>query len=124
MGDDISMYIMLGVFAVFMVVMFFFSRKKNKKQQDAYTDMINSLEPGDKVYLISRLIAYVVKVETSVTGEKIVTVETGMDGRKSTLTFDVQAIHTVLEKKNAPKVAVEEKKEEVKAVETAEEKAE
>lgn len=124
MGDELSMYIMLGVFAVFMIVMFFLSRKKNKKQQDAYTDMINSLEPGDKVYLISRLIAYIVKVETSVTGEKIVTVETGIEGRKSTLTFDVQAIHTVLEKKNAPKVAVEEKKEEVKAVETAEEKAE
>ena len=100
------------------------SKKKNKKQQDAYTDMINSLEPGDKVYLISRLIAYIVKVETSVTGEKIVTVETGIEGRKSTLTFDVQAIHTVLEKKNAPKVAVEEKKEEVKAVESTEEKAE
>ena len=124
MGDELTMYIMLGVFAVFMVVMFFFSKKKNKKQQDAYTDMINSLEPGDKVYLISRLIAYIVKVETSVTGEKIVTVETGIEGRKSTLTFDVQAIHTVLEKKNAPKVAVEEKKEEVKAVKTSEEKAE
>lgn len=124
MGDKLSMYIPLAIFAVFMVVMFFISRKKNKKQQDAYTDMINSLEPGDKVYLISRLIAYIVKVETSVTGEKIVTVETGIEGRKSTLTFDVQAIHTVLEKKNAPKVAVEEKKEEVKAVETAEEKAE
>ena len=124
MGDKLSMYIPLAIFAVFMVVMFFVSRKKNKKQHDAYTDMINSLEPGDKVYLISRLIAYIVKVETSVTGEKIVTVETGIEGRKSTLTFDVQAIHTVLEKKNAPKVAVEEKKEEVKAVETAEEKAE
>ena len=124
MGDELTRYIMLGVFAGFMVVMFFFSKKKNKKQQDAYTDMINSLEPGDKVYLISRLIAYIVKVETSVTGEKIVTVETGIEGRKSTLTFDVQAIHTVLEKKNAPKVAVEEKKEEVKAVESAEEKAE
>ena len=121
-----EMYIMLGVFAVLMIVMFFFSKKKNKKQQDAYTSMINSLEPGDKVYLISRLIAYVVKVETGVTGEKFVTVETGIEGRQSTLTFDVQAIHTVLEKKNAPKVAVAQPVEE-KPVEVevkAEEKAE
>ena len=111
-----EMYIMLGIFAVLMIVMFIFSRKKTKKQQDSYTNMINSLEPGDKVYLISRLIAYIVKVETSVTGEKIVTVETGIEGRKSTLTFDVQAIHTVLEKKNAPKV-VEQPVEEVKVEE-------
>lgn len=101
--DGWIMWVMLGVFVVLMVVMSIFSRKKNKKQQDSYTTMINSLEPGDKVYLISRLVAYVVKVETSITGEKFVTVETGIDGRKSTLTFDIQAIHTVLEKKNAPK---------------------
>jgi preprotein translocase YajC subunit len=98
---------MLGVFVVLMVVMMFFSRKKSKKQQDSYSTMINSLEPGDKVYLISRLIAYVVKVETSISGEKFVTVETGIEGRKSTLTFDIQAIHTVLEKKNAPKPVIE-----------------
>ncbi len=103
-GSQYWMWILLGVFVVLMVVMFIFSRKKNKKQQDSYTTMINSLEPGDKVYLISRLVGYVVKVETTITGEKFVTVETGVEGRKSTLTFDVQAIHAVLEKKNAPKV--------------------
>ncbi|MBE5731394.1 MAG: preprotein translocase subunit YajC [Clostridiales bacterium] len=118
-GGGIMMYILIGVFVVLMVVMFIFSRKKNKKQQDSYTTMLNSLEPGDKVYLISRLVGYVVKVETTITGEKFVTVETGIEGRKSTLTFDVQAIHAVLEKKNAPKPV--EAPAEVPAVETVKE---
>ena len=126
MDGNIWLYIMIGVFVVLMIVMYFFSKKKNKNQQDSYSNMLNSLEPGDKVYLISRLVGYVVKVETTITGEKFVTVETGVDGRKSTLTFDIQAIHSVLEKKNAPKPAVEapveEKKEEVveQAVQTEE----
>lgn len=107
MDGNIMIYIMLGVFVVLMIVMAVVSKKKNKKQQDSYTDMINSLEKGDKVYLISRLVGYVVKVETTITGEKYVTVETGLDDRKSTLTFDYQAIHSVLEKRNAPKVAQE-----------------
>ena len=119
---DWTMLIMLGGLVILMVIMFIFSKKKNKSQQDSYTNMINSLEPGDKVYLISRLIAYIVKVETTITGEKIVTVETGIEGRKSTLTFDIQAIHTVLEKKNAPKQpAVEQPAEEVKVEEKVEE---
>jgi preprotein translocase subunit YajC len=119
---DWTMLIMLGGLVVLMIIMFIFSKKKNKSQQDSYTNMINSLEPGDKVYLISRMIAYIVKVETTITGEKIVTVETGIEGRKSTLTFDVQAIHTVLEKKNAPKQpTIEQPAEEVKVEEKVEE---
>lgn len=114
---DWTMLIFLGVFIVIIVIMGILSKKKNKQQQDSYTTMINSLEKGDKVYLISRLVGYVVKVETTITGEKYVTVETGLDDRKSTLTFDVQAIHAVLEKHNAPKpvqeAPVQEEKEKI-----------
>ncbi len=120
---DPTMLIILGVLLVFFIVMNVISRRRGKKQEEKYTDMIDSLEKGDKVYLISRLIAYVVKVEKLPTGERYVTVETGEEGRKSTLTFDSPAIHSVLQKANAPKANVQAEEAPVEQAEATEAEA-
>lgn len=96
-----EMFIVLGVVLVAMIVFSLISRKRNKKEINSYEEMLNSLEKGDKVYLISRLVAYVVCVESLPNGDKLITVETGLDDRKSSLTFDIKAVHSVLAKANA-----------------------
>ena len=118
MNFDPTMLIIFGAIIIVMIVFLVISRKRQKKEFNSYEDMLNSLEPGDKVYLISRLVAYVVCVDTLPNGDKLVTVETGLEDRKSTLTFDIKAIHSVLAKANAASTQkVEEQVEEVKVEE-------
>lgn len=119
--DPIMIIVCVVLFAAFIALQYF-TRKKNKKAGDSFQDMLNSLEKGDKVYLISRLVATVVRVEEGPGGDKFVIVETGDEGRKSTLTFDIKAIYSVLSKANAKSTAVEEKVD--APAETVEEKTE
>lgn len=118
------MIIICVVLFAALLVFQYISKKKNKKAGDSFQEMLNSLEKGDKVYLISRLVATVVRVEEGPGGDKFVIVETGDEGRKSTLTFDIKAIYSVLSKANAKSTEVVEDKIEKPVLETVEEKVE
>lgn len=118
---DIAMIIICVVLFAALLVFQYISKKRSKKAGDSFQDMLNSLEKGDKVYLISRLVATVVRVEEGLGGDKFVIVETGDEGRKSTLTFDIKAIYSILSKANAKSTDSIEEKVEESASEKAEE---
>lgn len=120
---DIAMIVICVVLFAALIVFQFISKKRNKKAGDSFQEMLDSLEKGDKVYLISRLVATVVRVEEGPGGDKFVIVETGEEGRKSTLTFDIKAIYSVLSKANAKSTEITEEQP-VEKVEVVEEKVE
>ena len=101
-------WILIAVLIVGIVAMMFISGRKNKKSQDSYMEMINTLEKGDKVYLTSRIVAVILKVITEADGQKFILVESGEGENKSNFLVDVQAVYAVLAKANAPVVKAEE----------------
>ena len=104
-------WILIGGFVLLFALMMFFSNKRNKKSQESYMDMLNSLEKGDKVYLTSRIVGKIVKVVEEGDGAKYILVESGEGENKSNFLVDVQAVYSVLSKANAPVVKEEVKEE-------------
>lgn len=108
--------IWMVVLVVLVILFFVYTHIRNKKEQAKYQEMTNSLEKGDKVLTSAGIIGKIVNIENK-DMYKLVTIETGSGKNKGYITFDSQAIYTVLEKKNAKQV---EKVEETKKEENAE----
>lgn len=87
--------ILIGIFILFFV----YSHFKNKRDRERYEQMTNNLEKGDKVLTSAGIVGKIVSIENKDT-YKLVTIETGNLKNKGYVTFDSQAIYTVLEKKN------------------------
>ena len=96
-------YIMLGIVALLIVVIavfYFLSNKKRKKQEQDAQDLINAVNPGNKVKTIGGICGIVVEVDNE---ENTFVLETGTElSGKSYIKFDRQAIYqtdAVVEKK-------------------------
>ena len=118
--DNITLWIGLGLIVVLFVVMTIISNKRQKKVREKEEETVNALKPGDKVYMIDRTVGYIVSVETDEIGDKFVNVETGAEGRKSTITYDVKAIYSVLKKVDEDKEVFDDKKTDALSDEKAE----
>ena len=109
-GFDPTSLIMIGVFAVFIIVMMVFNRRNQKKREEEAKTLLDSIKPGNTVKTIGGICGTVVEVCEDGT----FVMETGTEtSGKSYLKFDKFAIaqtDAVAEKKEEPKV--EEKKEE------------
>ncbi len=119
MDSRIMLFVGLGVILVLFLVMTFVSNKRQKKAREKEEETFNALKPGDKVYMIDRTVGFIVSIETDEIGDKYVNIETGAEGRKSTITYDVKAIYSVLKKAGEPDQVFEDKAEEVKEDDTA-----
>ncbi len=106
LGNQIVMWVILGVLIVAVVVFYFISSKKRKKQEQDAQDLINAVKPGNKVKTIGGICGIVVEVDDE---ENTFVLETGSEASgKSFIKFDRQAIYqtdAVLEsnKKNEDK---------------------
>lgn len=112
--------IMLALLAV-MIVFMFLSRRSQAKKQKEQMDMLNAVQPGNKVKTIGGICGIVVEVCPE---DNTFVLETGTEASgKSYLKFDKQAIYQT---DAVPQPAVkEEKKEEAEApAEEAQESAE
>ena len=127
--NQIISYVVLGVLVVLIVVMFVFSYRRRKKQDQEAKDLIDSVQPGNKVKTIGGICGIVVSVDPE---ESTFVLETGSEEHgKCYIKFDRQAIFQTdakipgkEEKKEKTEVApAEETKEEVKE-EVKEEKVE
>lgn len=105
--------LMLGLVAVIVVFMFLSSRSRKKREQET-ADMLNAIQPGNKVKTIGGICGIVVEVCPE---DNTFVLETGTEASgKSYIKFDKQAVYqtdAVAKKEVAPAAPVEEKKEEV-----------
>ncbi len=107
-------WIIFGVLIVAIIGLFIFSSRRRKKQEKDAQDLINAVQPGNKVKTIGGICGIVVEVDNE---EQTFVLETGTEkSGKCFIKFDRQAIYQT----DAAVV----KKTDEKSADTAEEKVE
>lgn len=115
MGAMTAQQIILIVVVVLLVVaLIVLPMFTNKKRQKAIQELHNSISVGDTVKTVGGIVGKIVAINEINAVDKEFVLETGLDGSKSTMVFDFNAIYQVVSKSGA-KPAVSE----VKNVETA-----
>lgn len=106
-GSWIVMLVLIAIIVVFMV----FNRRSQAKRQQETMDMLNAIQPGNKVKTIGGICGVVVEVCPE---DNTFVLETGTEASgKSYIKFDKQAVYqTDAVAKKAEEVPAEEKKEE------------
>ncbi len=90
-GNQVTMYILLGVLLVALVAMVVVSSMRNKKSRQEAEKLVNSVKPGNKVKTIGGVCGIVVEVDAE---EGTFVLETGSEtSGKCFMKFDKQAIY-------------------------------
>ena len=114
--------IMVVIVVLLLVALIVLPMITNKKRQKQVQELHNSIAVGDTVKTVGGIVGKIVAINDVNAVDKEFVLETGLDGSKSTMVFDFNAIYQVMSKSGKP---AEAKKEEVKPVEVAvEEKVE
>ena len=110
-------WVIIGVLVVVIVVFMIFSRRSQKKKQEEQENMLNAIQPGNKVKTIGGICGIVVEVCPE---DNTFVLETGTEASgKSYLKFDKQAVYQT----DAVAKKAEPVKEEAPVVEAAKEEA-
>ena len=84
-------YIMFGVIAALLIVFMVFNRRTQKKRQEETMNMLNAIQPGNKVKTIGGICGVVVEVCPE---DNTFVLETGTEASgKSYIKFDKQAVY-------------------------------
>lgn len=114
--------IMIVVVVLLLVALIVLPMITNKKRQKQVQELHNSIAVGDTVKTVGGIVGKIVAINDVNAVDKEFVLETGLDGSKSTMVFDFNAIYQVMSKSAKP---VETVKEEAKPAEvSAEEKVE
>ncbi len=70
----------------------------NKKRQKAVQEMHNSISVGDTVKTVGGIVGKIAEIHNVSDKEKEFVLSTGIEGNKSLLTFDLNAIYQVMSK--------------------------
>lgn len=70
----------------------------NKKRQKAVQEMHNSISVGDTVKTVGGIVGKIAEIHNVSDKEKEFVLSTGIEGNKSLLTFDFNAIYQVMSK--------------------------
>ncbi|MDR3318680.1 MAG: preprotein translocase subunit YajC [Clostridiales bacterium] len=95
------MWVLLGVLLIAVIVLPMFTKRK---QQKKYEETMSNIHIGDTVKTIGGIVGKVVDLKTIASG-KVMIIETGEEGAKSTMTFDINALHSVIESTFKPESA-------------------
>lgn len=88
-GQQIMMYVILGVIIVVFAVWMFISNKKNKQMRAEYDEQLNAIRPGHKVKTAGGICGIVVEV----CDDNTVIIETGSEASgKSYVKMDKESI--------------------------------
>ena len=109
--QNIILLVVAGLLMVAVIVLPHFTNKKRKKQID---ELHNSLAVGDTIKTVGGIVGKIVSIDVVDPIEKQFVLETGIEGRKSTMVFDINAIYQVMAKGAASKMAAAKANEEVK----------
>ena len=125
MGAMTAQQIILIVVVVLLVVaLIVLPMFTNKKRQKAIQELHNSISVGDTVKTVGGIVGKIVAINEINAVDKEFVLETGLDGSKSTMVFDFNAIYQVVSKSGATPAVSEVKTVEAAVVEPEEKPAE
>ena len=125
MGAITAQQIILIVVVVLLVIaLIVLPMFTNKKRQKAIQELHNSISVGDTVKTVGGIVGKIVAINEINAVDKEFVLETGLDGSKSTMVFDFNAIYQVMAKSGAKPAVSEDKTVEVTPVEQEEKPAE
>ncbi len=125
MGAITAQQIILIVVVVLLVIaLIVLPMFTNKKRQKAIQELHNSISVGDTVKTVGGIVGKIVAINEINAVDKEFVLETGLDGSKSTMVFDFNAIYQVMAKSGAKPAVSEAKTVEVTPVEQEEKPAE
>lgn len=134
--DQILLIVLLVAMVIIIIVLPMFTNKKRQKQINALQD---SVKVGSTIKTVGGIIGKVVEIRQTSPVDKEMVIETGNEGSKTTMVFDIQAVYQVMseapgvfdaEKDNRSETVKEENAQEAETVkepeqaEPVEEKAE
>ena len=112
--------IMIVVVVLLVVALIVLPMFTNKKRQKAIQELHNSIAVGDTVKTVGGIVGKIVAINDINAVDKEFVLETGLEGSKTTMVFDFNAIYQVMSKAAKPAEAVKtENAEETAAVEVS-----
>lgn len=94
--------IMIVIIAVLLVAMIVLPMITNKRRQKQVQEMHNAIAVGDTVKTVGGIVGKIVAINDINAVDKEFVLETGLEGSKSTMVFDFNAIYQVMSKAGAP----------------------
>ena len=91
--QQIVLIVLVVLLVIVLIVMPIFT---NKKRQQSVNTLHNSLKVGDKVMTIGGIIGIVTEVKQTSPVDKEFTIETGEEGRKTTMVLDIKALYQIM----------------------------
>jgi preprotein translocase subunit YajC len=90
-GSGVGTWIMMGILLAIIIVFMVFNRRSQQKRQQETMDMLNAIQPGNKVKTIGVICGVVVEVCPE---DNTFVLETGTEASgKSYIKFDKQAVY-------------------------------
>lgn len=107
-AKQIILIVLVVLMIVALMVMPMITNKKRKKQID---ELHSSIAVGDTVKTVGGIVGKVIEIREISPVDKEFVLETGVDGKKSTMVFDFNALYQVMSR--APRTTVAPKVEEI-----------
>ena len=122
--DNIVSLILLSVVLVAMFAFMLVQGRKQKKAQDDYMAMLDSLPPGVKVKMASGLLGRIKDIHEVAPGFKTITLNIGEDKNVVEMTFVIEAVQGIVNEEAINRLNMEKATAEAKAEAFVENKAE
>ncbi|MCQ2382093.1 MAG: preprotein translocase subunit YajC [Clostridia bacterium] len=109
MASNIVSYVLIGLLLGGMIVLMFVQSRRQKKVQEDYMSMLDTLRPGVKVKMASGLLGRVKEIREEAPGFKTITLNIGEGKNTVEMTFVMEAVQGIvneeaINKLNAEKV--------------------
>ena len=107
MVSNIVSYIMLGAVVVAMFVFLLLQSRKQKKAQEDYMGMLDSLRPGVKVKMASGLLGRIKDIHEIAPGFKTVTLNIGEGKNVVEMSFVIEAVQGIVNEEAINRLNIE-----------------
>lgn len=85
--------VLLALLIVALLIVPMFTNKKRARQTD---ELHRSLKPGDLIKTVGGVVGTIVEIRQISPVDKEMVIETGLEGSKTTMVFDIQALYQVM----------------------------
>lgn len=107
MVSNIVSYILLGLVLIGAFVLLLTQGRKQKKAQEDYMSMLDSLRPGVKVKMASGLLGRIKDIHEEAPGFRTVTLNIGDDKNVVEMTFVIEAVQGIVNEEAINKLKME-----------------
>ena len=107
MVSNIVSYVLIGVLLLGMVALMFVQGRRQKKAQEDYMSMLDTLRPGVKVKMASGLLGRIKEIREEAPGFKTVTLNIGEGKEVVEMTFVIEAVQGIVNEEAINKINAE-----------------